>query len=173
VVSEKRRTGFPKLGTFDTWLVDIVQALVEKNHNILLWPGWSNTADFAETPEDFGVTAIHSEELATTFTTMNISDEARKSFTADQRFLCRRMRTPLLPVHTQAEQKLFATLVRATHTDGNMDRMAIDWCKSVNGINIFPKLPVRLRTYRSDFIRNSAIKRLNRMLLTGKSPRCY
>jgi hypothetical protein len=49
-----------------------------------------------------------------------------------------------------------------------MDRMAIDWCKSVDGINIFPKLPVHLRTYRNDFIRNSAIKEAQQDVAHGE-----
>jgi hypothetical protein len=36
-VSERRRLGFPRLGHYDTWLVDSVQLLVERNHGVLLY----------------------------------------------------------------------------------------------------------------------------------------
>ena len=50
-ISEKRRDDFPLLGHYDTWLIDELQILVEKNHNILIYPTNTNTADFGHTPE--------------------------------------------------------------------------------------------------------------------------
>ena len=35
--SERRRLGFPRLGHYDTWLVDSIQLLVERNHGVLLY----------------------------------------------------------------------------------------------------------------------------------------
>ena len=37
--SERRRLGFPRLGHYDTWLVDSIQLLVERNHGVLLYGG--------------------------------------------------------------------------------------------------------------------------------------
>ena len=61
--SERRRAGFPKLGHYDTWLVDKLQRLVELNHNKALFPDWSNTSDYITTDERFGTVPIYSEEL--------------------------------------------------------------------------------------------------------------
>ena len=62
--SEKRRDGFPLTGHYDTWLIDLLQILVERNHNVLIYPTWTNTADFANTPEAPGGTiALQSSEL--------------------------------------------------------------------------------------------------------------
>ena len=49
-VSELRRLGFPKLGHVDTWLIDKLQILVFENHGLEVYPNWSNTGDFLETP---------------------------------------------------------------------------------------------------------------------------
>jgi len=44
-ISERRRPGFPKIGHSQTWLIDKVQLLVEKNHGTLAFPHWSNESD--------------------------------------------------------------------------------------------------------------------------------
>ena len=36
--SERRRSGFPKIGHYDTWLIDQLQILVLKNHGHVLYP---------------------------------------------------------------------------------------------------------------------------------------
>ena len=61
--AERRRFGFPKLGHYDTWLVDQLQNLVLKNHNHVLHPYWSNTSDCKETNESFDTVAIHDSDL--------------------------------------------------------------------------------------------------------------
>ena len=63
-VSEHRRFGFPKIGHSDTWLIDSLQLLVERNHGVLIFPDWSNTSDYISTLEHFGTVALHSVELA-------------------------------------------------------------------------------------------------------------
>lgn len=40
----------------------------------------------------------------------------------------------------------------------NYDQMALKWCEFVDGVTIFPKLPVYLRTYHSTWQRNQRIK---------------
>ena len=62
-ISERRHRNFPRLGHYDTWLIDHLQLLVERNHNKLLYPSWPNTADYADTEEKFGVVQIHSVAL--------------------------------------------------------------------------------------------------------------
>jgi hypothetical protein len=52
-VSERLRPGFPVLGMYDTWLIDHLQVLVSLNWSVLLFPEWSNTGDYAPTPETF------------------------------------------------------------------------------------------------------------------------
>ena len=38
------------------------------------------------------------------------------------------------------------------------EKMAIDWCQKVDGVHVWPKLPVYLRTYHKQFQRNQRIK---------------
>jgi hypothetical protein len=53
-VSERRRLGFPRIGHYDTWLIDYLQIIVERNHGVLLYPDWSNASDYETTCERFG-----------------------------------------------------------------------------------------------------------------------
>ncbi|GFH50703.1 hypothetical protein CTEN210_07179 [Chaetoceros tenuissimus] len=65
-VSEMRRSGFPQFGHYDTWLVDVLQMLEERNFGHLLYPGLSNSSDYIQTPESMGTVAVHYKELADT-----------------------------------------------------------------------------------------------------------
>ena len=47
----------------DSWVIDELQAIVEINSNILLFPGWSNAADYADTKETFGFVPHHPQEV--------------------------------------------------------------------------------------------------------------
>ena len=84
----------------------------------------------------------------------------RSKLTADQRYLCKSMGTklPFLPVHGEAECKLFSQLLLVLSSPLNYDQMALKWCEFVDGVTIFPKLPVYLRTYHSTWQRNQRIK---------------
>ena len=64
---------------------------------------------------------------------------------------------PLLPVHGEAECKLFEKKLRV-QASPDFDQMAIEWCKDVDGIDIFPKLPVYLRTYHKQWERNNRVR---------------
>ena len=84
-VSERRRRGFPKLGHFDTWLIDKLQLLIEKNHNKLFYPSWPNTGDYADTSEQFGTVPIHSAELGAALAAISLAPKVTAKFTSDQR----------------------------------------------------------------------------------------
>ena len=161
-ISEKRRTGFPKLGHYDTWLIDKLQLLVDLNHNLLLYPTWANTADYAPTKERFGTVPIHSKELGEAFNTIKLEPGVANKFTADQRYLSTRMGTkaPVLPVHGEKEHKLFRELILSSRykDDVDMDNMAVEWCKYVDGIDIFPKLPVYLRKHLRKWQHNQRVR---------------
>ena len=112
-VSERQRLGFPRIGHYDTWLIDSLQIIVERNHGVLLYPDWSNASDYATTPEHFGTVAIHSPELADAIADIKLEKQSPKYWlTADQRYLCKTMNTklPLLPVVGKEENHLFERL---------------------------------------------------------------
>ena len=163
-VSERRRLGFPKLGFVDTWMIDSLQLLVEANHGgTLLYPEWSNASDFAKTPESFGTVPLHSEELGVAIATIGI-DMSKVKLTADQQYLCTAMQTklPIFPVYGKAEKVAFS-LLACKHQSSTSDvidfeQMAIEWCAKVDGVEIFPKLPVYLRKYHTAWQRSQRIK---------------
>ena len=181
LVSERRRSGFPVLGHFDTWLIDRLQLLVEQNRNVYFYPSWPNTADFAPTSERFGTVPLHSEELGKVLAELKnkvtpdgnkqISDKAISKFTSDQRYLCKCMGTvaPFLPVHGEKENKLFDKLIRSKRIDLDMDQMALDWCDYVDGIEVFPKLPVYLRTHYANWLRNVNVREAVKVAAKGKA----
>ncbi len=81
--------------------------------------------------------------------------------TADQKYLCKTMGTklPLLPVVGKEENQLFERLIlTAPRGPLNFEQMAIEWRKEVDAVNIFPKLPVYLRTHYSKWQRNQRVR---------------
>ena len=60
----------------------------------------------------FGTVVLHSPELGAAIEAIDV-DVSKLKLTGDQRYLCERAGTklPLLPVHGQAECKLFARLM--------------------------------------------------------------
>lgn len=119
-IAERRRLGFPKIGHYDTWLIDEYQLLVDENHGIDLFPGWSNTRDFAPTPETFGTVPLHSQELDEAIAQISVRKQVLAKLSGDQQYLCRAMGTqlPLLPIHGKAENSLYTELALAQLKDG-------------------------------------------------------
>jgi hypothetical protein len=87
-------------------------------------------------------------------------DKTEVKLTSDQKYLCKAMgaKLPILPVHGPAESKGFANLVARLPSPLNFEKMALEWCKLVDGVTMFPKLPVYLRVYHSTWLRNSRIR---------------
>ena len=96
-MSERRHALFLIIGHVDTWLVDALQIMVEYNHNILLYPGWTNSADYLETPESFGMVPLQSEELTLKVNQLNIVPK----LTCEQEYLARKQNVilPFTPVY--------------------------------------------------------------------------
>lgn len=173
--SEMRRLDFPKIGHYDTWLVDALQILVMNNHGTLLYPGWTNASDFKDTNERFGTVALHDEALAAAVTEASKRiiqkekdadkhkiDIERVKLTRDQRHIAKATGAdlPFLPFPSsrqgEQENKLFSRLILQSRL--NDDEMAIEWTKHVDGIHIFPKLPVHIRLHREEWERNQRIR---------------
>mmetsp|Transcript_7022 Transcript_7022/g.18336 ORF Transcript_7022/g.18336 Transcript_7022/m.18336 type:complete len:138 (-) Transcript_7022:84-497(-) len=136
---------------YDTWLIDLLQVLVSLNWSFLLFPEWSNTADYAPTDETFDTVPLHSTELGAAIDQITLP--ATLKLTPEHAFIAKSMGTklPLLPVHGKEENVLFHSLVLAAPPGPlNFDSMAIEWCKHADGKAIFPKLPVYLRTHFAD-----------------------
>ena len=168
-VSERRRLGFPKLGHSDTWLIDSLQLLVEHNHGVLLYPDWSNTSDYVTTEESFGTVPLQTPELTEAIEAQVAKFSKPPKLTPDQEYQCKVMKTklPLLPVHGEEECKLFRSLVMRMQSL-DFDLMAMEWVKFTDGITIFPKLPVYLRTHYKAWQRNQRVRDAVRVAATGK-----
>ena len=95
------------------------------------------------------------EALQQRLSSISAETKSKWKLTPDQRHLCRRLNLelPFLPVDTNEEIQLFGNLAvthyntHGANSDLDYDQMAIDWCNSIDGIAIFPKLPVYLKNY--------------------------
>jgi hypothetical protein len=128
---------------------------------MLLYPEFPSTSAFLDTKESFGFVVIYSKALGDALKAkLDRLPRAIKSewkLTADQKHLCKRigLDLPFLPVDTVEEIRLFNKLALDHYETSsgnkktlNYENMAIAWCEYVDGITIFPKLPVYLRSYQ-------------------------
>jgi len=155
--SERHRTNFPQIGHYDTWLVDEIQRLNIKNHSVIVYPGWSNASDFADTPERFGTIPIHDKELDKKLR-KHMNGKPKPKLTPDQAYAARKscLPIPFAPVVRPSEMKLFENLYKK-NKDPNT--MAMDWIDYVDDRKgIFPKLPSHLRQYEKTFKHNTEVK---------------
>ena len=150
--AERKRLGFPKIGHYDTWLIDKLQILHELNHGARLYPGWSNTCDFMMTPELTTMVPLHTAELGEVVKSLQL-DTARIKLTPDQLYLANKIALPLpfLPIDSSAEKQLFSkVLLEATNGESpDFHELALAFNKRADGVTIFPTLPVYLRLYHT------------------------
>ena len=158
-INERKRLGFPKFGHYDTWLVDAIQLLVEKNHQVLLYTEWSNASDYKDTPESFGTVALHSKELHEAVEGIKLSDQVVGNLSGEMKYLAQAtgVKVPFLPLHGSAEAKLFTRLVLEMPRFDEFT-MSLHWCQHVDGTFVFPKLPVYLRLYYERWERNQRVQ---------------
>jgi hypothetical protein len=156
-MSERRRDGFPRIGHVDTWLVDAIQLLVEENHNVLLYPTWTNTADFIQTTETFGTVPLQSQELTKRVNELKLSPKLR--LTREQRYLAKKqgVQVPFTPF-VGKEKKVVRTMLLEGSDPNDEDQLTLDWLKHVDGKEIMPKLGVYFRTYIKRYTRNRRIE---------------
>ena len=148
-MSVRRRAGFPKIGHYDTWLIDELQLLVWRNHGKHLYPHWSNSSHYVSTPEKMDFVSMQNEQCTTIVNNLTLTADVQ--LTADMRFLAKQSGTilPFVPVCGQDECLHFSTNVK-DYMQGstlNAELMALDWCSCSDGLTIFPKLPVHLRLH--------------------------
>ena len=156
-MGERRRAGFPLLGHYDTWLVDGIQILVEKNHNVLVYPTWSNGRDWHETPETFGTVPLQTSDLTDAVNELTITPK----LTQEQQYLSDQqgVKVCFTPVAFPSEYKLFGDLaLTKPGLLNDLEAMALEWVSHVDGKTIFPKLPVYLRAYREKYLQNRRIE---------------
>ena len=149
---------------------------------MILYPNWVNTSDFKDTPESFDTVPLHSEQLHTAvrnkcgnllqsmqskmdqaFEKSRQTNKKRQiakfKLSSDQQYLCTAFGTdlPFLPFVTTEEKQLFNKFAASLQAK-NDHEMALSWCRHVDGVNIFPKLPVHIRTYHKKWQKHRRIK---------------
>ena len=148
-MSERRRAGFPKIGHYDTWLIDELQLLVWHNHGKDLYPHWSNSSHYITTPEQMDFVSMQDEQCTAIVNSKTLSPDVK--LTADMRFLAKQTGTilPFVPVCGLDECLHFSTNVNAYMQGStfNAELMALDWCTNSDGLTLFPKLPVHMRLH--------------------------
>jgi hypothetical protein len=158
--SELRRPCYPKLGMYDTWIIDALQIVLGTSRGTLLYPEWFNTSEFAPTPESFGTVPLQSAALGAAIESIALTEDVK--LTRELTFIAKAMgcKLPPLPVTGEKECALFNRLVllnRGAKFDS--EQVAIDWCKYVNPRDgIFPKLPVYLRLHYAECAHNIQVR---------------
>jgi hypothetical protein len=148
---EQYQAGFPRLGHYDSWKVDLLQILVQKYHGRLLYPYWVSASNFRDTPESFNTVALH-----LLLKPSELTKKFGENFLPDLKHLCLWMgiTVPFLPCHGMEEAKLFSKLMPTLPGGFNAEKMSIKWCKHVDGVKNLPKLPVYLCSLREAWEQN-------------------
>ncbi|KAG7347887.1 hypothetical protein IV203_016592 [Nitzschia inconspicua] len=173
-VARRRYLNVPEFGHYDTWLIDLLQKLIEQNTGRLLFPNWQNVTDFQDTEESFVTVPLHSQglqnKLDETVAAMKAADVRwTPKLTADMKFLCEAwgVKLPFLPVNGKDEFRVFSRITfRAEFARFDSEQMAQLWMEYVNGYTVYPKLPSQLREYHKAWERNKRIKRAEERMKT-------
>lgn len=165
-VSVKKRLGYPDIGHYDTWKVDEIQNLVEQNHSILVYPNWSNASDMRQTKESLGTVPLHNKTLEEEMASITLSDDVKFNGTLQYLKDAMNVKCPFLPVLKDEEKQLFSRLMLEHGEKIDENKMAREWCKYVDGKDIFPKLPTHLRTYFNQYEKRHNIKKFERATAT-------
>jgi hypothetical protein len=153
-MSERRWPGFPRIGHYDTWFIDELQNLVLENHGTRTFSAWTNTCEFLPTPETFRTLALRSKELTDRVNSIQIDKSLKLLPELEFQRKSSGTKLPFTPVHFKDEKKVFSHLTLGQSAYIDEYKMALKWCKCLDGIAIFPKSPGQLREYRKRFERN-------------------
>jgi hypothetical protein len=155
------------MGHYDTWLVNALHRTVELNHNVLLFPGWSNASNYISTAETFGIVPLASPSMTEAINRVDLPVDFK--LPRDLGFLAERsgLVLPTLPWNSTQECKLYPKLLlQSTKTcerrgRGNLllveSAISIAVLKHMDGVNVFPKLDVYNRIHEKRFQRNTRI----------------
>ena len=82
------------------------------NHGVDLYPGWSNTSDFAPTAETFDFVPLQPSTLTEQVNAIKLSKEVLSKLTPDERYMAEASGTqlPFTPIVTVKEKSLFQSL---------------------------------------------------------------
>ena len=133
---------------------------MQKNHAVTLYPHWSNASDYKDTEESVYTVALHSADLHQALKNQCACINWHKvNLTREQEAICRAqgVKLPMLPFTSREETKLFTKYYSVISKETESD-LAIWWCNHVNGVNIFPKLPVHFRMHLKQWLKNKRVE---------------
>ncbi|GFH43535.1 hypothetical protein CTEN210_07273 [Chaetoceros tenuissimus] len=167
---QKNLSNFPKIGHYNTWMIDAHVKVYERNHNELLYPTWICASDFAPTEEKFGFVSLVGKELEKEINdTVKVRDD---KMTPTAKYLSKAcgMVVHPRPWSTEYEckclyQKLFT---EATKIHKNMDKvdelMTRLILKHVDGVKVFPKTKAYNRIYRKRRKHYETLQKASRLM---------
>ncbi|GFH55813.1 hypothetical protein CTEN210_12289 [Chaetoceros tenuissimus] len=167
---QKNLSNFPKIGHYNTWMIDAHVKVYERNHNELLYPTWICASDFAPTEEKFGFVSLVGKELEKEINdTVKVRDD---KMTPTAKYLSKAcgMAVHPRPWSTEYEckclyQKLFT---EATKIHKNMDKvdelMTRLILKHVDGVKVFPKTKAYNRIYRKRRKHYETLQKASRLM---------
>ena len=116
-----------------------------------------------QTNESLGSVPLHDKLLEEEMGAISIRKDIK--FTSELEYLMKAMNVqcPFPPILSDEEKLLFSKMI-LQYVDPTFDeyKMSRDWCKHVDGVNIFPKLPTHLRTHFDVWERRHNVKKLGR-----------
>jgi hypothetical protein len=138
--------------------VDQLQNLVRENHEIQMFPYWSNASEFKSTNETFDTIALHHECLHNKLEE-KCKELGQVKLTQEQKYLAKAMgtRLPFLPFVTKDEHRAYAQFVLEGKGEIDYNVASERWIEYVDGENVMPKLPSQLRTYNEAWSRNRRV----------------
>jgi hypothetical protein len=107
-VAKRVFSDYPCFGHYDTWDIDLLQSLLEKNTGKLLYSGWRNVTDYIKTEESSVTVPIHNENLQKAVdekVSQLTGNGFEPQYSQDISHLSRGMgvKIPFLPVRTKKE----------------------------------------------------------------------
>jgi hypothetical protein len=123
---------------------------------LLCHGGISVTRAKRKTDESFDLVALQSTELQEAVNSIVLVDPSvLGKLSSELKFIAKGMgvQLPFLPVLAKEEKMLFVNLILKMTGGFDADAMALLWCKFVDGVTIFPKLPVYLREYHGIYLK--------------------
>jgi hypothetical protein len=125
-----------------------------------LFPYWVNASDYKDTNESFDLVALQSTELHEAVNSITLDPTVLGKLSSELKFIAKGMgvQLPFLPVHGEEEERLFVHLILNAAAGFDADEMALRWCNHIDGLTIFPKLPVYLRVYHGIYLKNERVK---------------
>ncbi|KAL3911438.1 MAG: hypothetical protein SGARI_001647 [Bacillariaceae sp.] len=138
---------FPRVGHYDVWKLEILQKLIQQNWGYSFFSGFSCVGDYADTEESFVTVPLHDKTLDDALKAkaaeLGVDKRETKKAFDDEAFISRAWNVPIpfLP-----EFIVFRELMQAVPTF-NEKTMALRWIERVDGVNVYPKLPVQLKKY--------------------------